>query len=38
MLDIRLRVLGIMQDLDELHVSLLELLVKYEPEVRHDGL
>jgi hypothetical protein len=37
-LDIRLRVLGIMQDLDEMHVRLLDLLVKYEPEYRHDGL
>jgi hypothetical protein len=33
-LNIRLRVLGIMQGLDELHVGLLELLVRYEPEVR----
>lgn len=31
-LDIRLRVLGIMQDLDEMHVRLLDLLVKSEPE------
>jgi hypothetical protein len=37
-LDIRLRALGIMQDLDELHVRLLDLLVKFEPEVRHDGV
>jgi hypothetical protein len=37
-LDIRRRVLGIMEGLDELHVCLLDLLVKYEPEVRHDGL
>jgi hypothetical protein len=34
-LDIRLRVLGIMQDLDELHVRLLDLLVRYEPDVRN---
>ena len=34
-LDIRLRVLGIMQDLDELHVSLLELLVRYEPDAKY---
>jgi hypothetical protein len=34
-LDIRLRVLGIMQDLDEFHVGLLELLVKHEPDVRN---
>jgi hypothetical protein len=37
-MDIRQRVLGVMKDLDELHVSLLELLVRYEPEARHDGL
>jgi hypothetical protein len=37
-LDIRLRVLGIMQGLDEMHVSLLELLVNYQPDMRHDGL
>ena len=37
-MDIRQRVLGIMKDLDELHVNLLELLVRYEPEARHDGL
>jgi hypothetical protein len=37
-LDIRLRVLGIMEGLDEMHVRLLDLLVKYEPESRHDGL
>lgn len=36
-LNIRLRVLGLMQGLDEMHVSLLELLVRYEPDVRHDG-
>jgi hypothetical protein len=36
-LDIRLRALGIMQDLDEMHVSLLELLVKYEPKWQWDG-
>lgn len=34
-LDIRLRVLGIMEDLDEMHVSLLELLVKHEPEPKY---
>lgn len=34
-LDIRLRVLGIMEDLDEMHVSLLELLVKHEPEAKY---
>jgi hypothetical protein len=33
-LDIRLRILGIMQGLDEMHVALLELLVKYEPDLR----
>lgn len=38
MMDIRQRVLGIMKDLDELHVRLLELLVRYEPEAGHDGL
>jgi hypothetical protein len=32
-LDIRLRALGIMEDLDEMHVRLLDLLVRYEPEV-----
>jgi hypothetical protein len=37
-LDIRQRALGIMQDLDEMHVSLLELLVRYQPDLRHDGL
>jgi hypothetical protein len=37
-MDIRQRVLGVMKDLDELHVSLLQLLVRYEPEARHDGL
>ena len=37
-LDIRLRVLGIMEDLDEMHVRLLELLVRYEPEMRSDGV
>jgi hypothetical protein len=35
-LDIRLRVLGIMQDLDEMHVSLLELLVKYERTTKYN--
>jgi hypothetical protein len=37
-LDIRLRVLGIMQDLDEMHVRLLDLLVKYEPDVEQQKL
>jgi hypothetical protein len=37
-MDVRQRVLGVMKDLDELHVSLLELLVKYEPDVRRAGL
>lgn len=37
-LNVRLRVLGIMEDLDEMHVRLLELLVRYEPEMRFDGL
>jgi hypothetical protein len=37
-LDIRLRALGIMEDLDEMHVRLLELLVRYQPEVRHEGV
>ena len=36
-LDIRLRVLGIMHDLDELHVRLLDLLVRYEPKFEWDG-
>lgn len=36
--DVRLRVLGIMTGLDELHVRLLDLLVRYEPELRHEGL
>lgn len=36
-LDIRLRVLGIMQDLDELHVRLLDLLVRYQPKYEWDG-
>lgn len=35
-LDIRLRVLGIMKDLDELHVRLLDLLVRYEPDVKQQ--
>jgi hypothetical protein len=35
-LDVRLRVLGIMKDLDELHVRLLDLLVRYEPDVKHQ--
>ena len=37
-LDIRLRALRIMEGLDELHVRLLELLVKHEPQVLHDGV
>jgi hypothetical protein len=37
-MDLRQRVLGVMKDLDELHVILLELLVRYEPDVRHDGV
>jgi hypothetical protein len=41
-LDIRLRALGIMQDLDEAHVRLLDLLVRYEPDVQRyepeDGI
>lgn len=37
-LDIRLRVLGIMQDLDEMHVRLLDLLVRYEPDAKQQKL
>jgi hypothetical protein len=37
-MNIRLRALGIMEDLDEMHVRLLELLVRYEPEMRFDGV
>ena len=37
-LDIRLRVLGIMKDLDELHVRLLELLVRYEPDIKNNSM
>lgn len=34
-LDLRLRVLSIMEDLDEMHVALLELLVGYQPDIRY---
>jgi hypothetical protein len=34
-LDIRLRLLGIMEDLDELHVRLLDLLIRHEPGVQN---
>jgi hypothetical protein len=37
-IDVRQRVLGIMTDLDEMHVRLLELLVKSEPDFTRDGL
>lgn len=41
-LDIRLRALGIMEGLDEAHVRLLDLLVRYEPDVQRyppeDGI
>jgi hypothetical protein len=35
-IDGRLRAIGIMEDLDELHVRLLDLLVRYEPGVDQD--
>lgn len=37
-MDVRQRVLGIMKDLDELHVSLLELLVRHEPYIEQNGV
>jgi hypothetical protein len=36
--DLRQHALEVMADLDRLHVTLLELLVKYEPDIRHDGI
>jgi hypothetical protein len=35
--DIQLQALDVMADLERLHIILLELLVKYEPELGHDG-